>query len=106
MLVLVLRHEHAIFLFVLVCSLFPQCGCLSAAFNMDTQGIVDDLKTEIVSRFSNPRFGLYKKQFRLLQGSEHKQFFEKLSSLNCELPVRFQWSEYTAEHRPPLEYRP
>ena len=87
-------------------NLQPQCGCLSAAFNMDAQGIVDGLKTEIVSRFSNPRFGLCKKQFRLLQGSEHKQFVEKLSSLNCELPVRFQWSAYTAEHRSPLEYRP
>ena len=85
----------------------PQCGCVSAAFDMAAQGIVDDLKTEIVSRFSNPKSGLYKKQFRLLQGTEHKQFFEKLSTLNCELPVRFQWSEYTTEsHRPPLEYRP
>ena len=81
----------------------PQCHCIRASFTLDNQGIVDDLKTQIVARFANPRWGLYKKHFRVLQGSVHKPFYEKLSSFDPELPVRF---EYTGEHRPPLEYRP
>ena len=84
----------------------PQCNCIRASFTLDSQGIIDDLKTQIVARFANPRWGLYKRHFRVSQNSVHKPFYEKLSSLDPDLPVRFEWTEYTGEHRPPLEYRP
>ena len=56
----------------------PQCHCIRASLTLDNQGIVDDLKTQIVSRFANSRWGLCKKHFRVLQGSVHKPFYEKL----------------------------
>ena len=77
-----------------------EAGCTSAAVNVAASGMVDDLKSAITARFSHPRFALYKKQF-------HKQYFEKLSTLNSDVPLKFQWSEYsTYSSRPPLEYRP
>ena len=59
-----------------------------------------------ISDLQIPRWGLYKRHFRVSQNSVQKPFYEKLSSLDPHLPVRFEWTEYTGEHRPPLEYRP
>ena len=81
-------------------------GCVSAAFYVAADGIVDDLKAAITGRLSNPRFGLYKKQFRLMQGGQHRPYYEKLSALQCDVPLTFNWTDYsTYSYTPSLEYR-
>ena len=42
-------------------------GCTSAAFEVVSSGVIDDLKSAITARLSHRRFGLYKRQFRLTQ---------------------------------------
>ena len=85
----------------------PEGGCSSAAFYVAADGIVDDSKAAITTRLSNPRFGLYKRQFKLTQGGQHRQLYEKLSVLQHDVPLRFQWTDYsTYNYTSRLEYRP
>ena len=82
-------------------------GCASAAFEVISSGVIDDLKSAITVRLSHRRFALYKRQIRLTQNGQHKEYFEKLATLSSDAPLKFQWSEYsTPTHKPPLEYRP
>ena len=59
----------------------PQCGCVSAAFDMAAQGIVDDLKTEIVSKFPIPGSGCTRSSFdyfKVLSTSNFSRNFPRL----------------------------
>ena len=91
---------------VLVENLPPQCNCNHASFTLDSAGIIGDLKTQIVARFATPSWRLYKRHFRVSQNSVHQPFYEKLSSLDPNIPVRFEWTAYTGEHQPALESAP
>ena len=82
-------------------------GCTSAAFEVPACGIIDDIKQAIKSRLSHSRFALYKRHFRLTQNGQHKQYFEKISTLSTDVLLKFHWSAYSTEnYRHPLEYRP
>ena len=88
-------------------SLPPESGCVSASFEVGADGIVNDLKAAITARLSHPRFCLYKRHFKLTQGGQHRQFYEKLSVLRSDTPVKFEWADYPSYSQSSrLEYRP